>query len=95
MCFSYTFFVHAQSVPVISDGDEPELAADSLCDPPEQAGSNATVAPDAKIPLTVDSPGRKATRSRFKLAATFSFTAGIWSPHINNQCHTWGSSHVV
>ncbi|XP_033949186.1 meiosis regulator and mRNA stability factor 1 isoform X2 [Pseudochaenichthys georgianus] len=51
--------------------------------PPPESGEPAAVAdsavskPDGKPPLSTDSPGRKATRSRIKLAANFSFTAGL------------------
>lgn len=51
--------------------------------PPPESGEPAAVAdsavskPDRKPPLSTDSPGRRATRSRIKLAANFSFTAGL------------------
>lgn len=64
--------------------DEPEVAADGASDPTEQSGSTEDSAlstpppaPDTKIPASVDSPSRRATRSRIKLAANFSFTAGL------------------
>uniref|UniRef100_A0A3B4VCD5 Meiosis regulator and mRNA stability factor 1 n=1 Tax=Seriola dumerili TaxID=41447 RepID=A0A3B4VCD5_SERDU len=57
---------------------------DSTSDPSEQPGSteNSAVtklptAPNMKTPLSMDSPSRRATRSRIKLAANFSFTAGL------------------
>ncbi|XP_028279401.1 meiosis regulator and mRNA stability factor 1 isoform X2 [Parambassis ranga] len=60
---------------------EPEVAAaDSTAHPPEQPDSAAThtpAAPDVKPPLTTESPNRRASRSRFRLAANFSFTAGL------------------
>ncbi|XP_044045030.1 meiosis regulator and mRNA stability factor 1 isoform X6 [Siniperca chuatsi] len=72
--------------PTVSD--EPEVAAaavaDSTSDPPEQPGSTEASAvsklaprPEMKTPLSMDSPSRRATRSRIKLAANFSFTAGL------------------
>ncbi|XP_041838550.1 meiosis regulator and mRNA stability factor 1 isoform X3 [Melanotaenia boesemani] len=58
-----------------------EVAAD---DAPEQPDSTAHLGitrppppPDKKSPLSMDSPSRKAARSRIKLAANFSFTAGL------------------
>lgn len=69
---------------VISVNGEPEVAADGASDPPERpdgeentAVSKAPPPPDVKPPLSMDSPSRRATRSRIKLAANFSFTAGI------------------
>lgn len=71
---------------MISVTDEPEVAADGTSDQPEQPGSTDDFAatkpqppPDMKTPLSMDSPSRRATRSRIKLAANFSFTAGLWS----------------
>uniref|UniRef100_A0A7N6AX70 Meiosis regulator and mRNA stability factor 1 n=1 Tax=Anabas testudineus TaxID=64144 RepID=A0A7N6AX70_ANATE len=66
--------------------DEPEFAAaaDTACDSTEQSGSTDDSAgtkppptPNMKTPLSVDSPSRRTTRSRIKLAANFSFTAGF------------------
>ncbi|XP_040891480.1 meiosis regulator and mRNA stability factor 1 isoform X2 [Toxotes jaculatrix] len=68
--------------------DEPEVAAaavtDGTSDPPEQPGStedSAVTKPPAahnvKTALSTDSPSRRAARSRIKLAANFSFTAGL------------------
>ncbi|KAI3352277.1 hypothetical protein L3Q82_005255 [Scortum barcoo] len=71
-----------EKTPTVSD--EPEVAADGAFDPTKQSGSTEDSAlskppppPDMKIPVSVDSPSRRATRSRFKLAANFSFTAGL------------------
>ena len=75
---------------VIPVSDEPEVAAaavaDTTSEPPEQPGSSEDSAvtkppppPNMKPPLSMDSPSRRATRSKFKLAANFSFTAGLWS----------------
>ncbi|KAM8771766.1 meiosis regulator and mRNA stability factor 1 isoform 4-T4 [Acanthopagrus schlegelii] len=72
--------------PTVSD--EPEVAAaavaDTTSEPPEQPGSSEDSAvtkppppPNMKPPLSMDSPSRRATRSKFKLAANFSFTAGL------------------
>uniref|UniRef100_A0A665VDI8 Meiosis regulator and mRNA stability factor 1 n=1 Tax=Echeneis naucrates TaxID=173247 RepID=A0A665VDI8_ECHNA len=75
------------SVLVISES-ELQLAAvavtDSTCVPPEQPGSTEDskiikphTVPNTKTPLSMDSPSRRATRSRIKLAANFSFKAGL------------------
>ncbi|XP_070712456.1 meiosis regulator and mRNA stability factor 1 [Pempheris klunzingeri] len=72
-----------EKTPTVSD--EPEVtAADGTFDPPEQPGSTEDSAaskppppPDTKAPLSTDSPGRRAARSRIKLAANFSFTTGL------------------
>nr|XP_046260633.1 meiosis regulator and mRNA stability factor 1 isoform X3 [Scatophagus argus] len=68
--------------PTVSD--EPEVTADGASEPPEQPGSteDSTATkppppPDTKTPLSMDSPSRRAMRSRIKLAANFSFTAGL------------------
>uniref|UniRef100_A0A665VF58 Meiosis regulator and mRNA stability factor 1 n=1 Tax=Echeneis naucrates TaxID=173247 RepID=A0A665VF58_ECHNA len=54
------------------------------CVPPEQPGSTEDskiikphTVPNTKTPLSMDSPSRRATRSRIKLAANFSFKAGL------------------
>uniref|UniRef100_A0A671WUK1 Meiosis regulator and mRNA stability factor 1 n=1 Tax=Sparus aurata TaxID=8175 RepID=A0A671WUK1_SPAAU len=68
--------------------DEPEAAAaavaDTTSEPPEQPGSSEDSAvtkppppPNTKTPLSMDSPSRRAARSKFKIAANFSFTAGL------------------
>lgn len=89
---------------VISVSDEPEEAAAS--DPPgssdDSAVTNAPQPADVKPPVSTDSPSRRASRSRIKLAANFSFTAGLWSvSHIhahkailahtecNSKCKSW------
>uniref|UniRef100_A0A3Q3W5V0 Meiosis regulator and mRNA stability factor 1 n=1 Tax=Mola mola TaxID=94237 RepID=A0A3Q3W5V0_MOLML len=71
-----------KSPPTVND--EPEVAADGPSDPPEQPGSTEDTAipkvpppPNKKTPSSMDSPSRRASRSRIKLAANFSFTAGI------------------
>lgn len=80
-----TDLIHFERTPPPTEGAEPEVAAaDSSSDPPEQPGSTDDSAvtqppppPDTKTPASTDSPGRRATRSRIKLAANFSFTAGL------------------
>nr|XP_029136909.1 meiosis regulator and mRNA stability factor 1 isoform X2 [Labrus bergylta] len=65
--------------------DEPEVAdADGTSDAPEHpafigdsAVSNFPPPPDMKTNLSMDSPSRRVTRSRIKLAANFSFPAGL------------------
>ncbi|MED6237757.1 hypothetical protein ATANTOWER_006481 [Ataeniobius toweri] len=56
-----------------------EAAADGTSDLPEQPGWRDDSPPlcDEKNMLSMDSPGRRASRSRFKLAANFSFTTGL------------------
>ncbi|KAK5866453.1 hypothetical protein PBY51_020644 [Eleginops maclovinus] len=44
---------------------------------PDAADESAVPKPDMKLPLSTDSPGRRATRSRIRLAANFSFMAGL------------------
>ncbi|XP_059211415.1 meiosis regulator and mRNA stability factor 1 isoform X3 [Centropristis striata] len=65
--------------PAVSDA--PDEAADGACDPPgstdDSAATDPPPPPDVKPPLSTDSPGRRASRSRIKLAANFSFTAGL------------------
>uniref|UniRef100_A0A671WMT0 Meiosis regulator and mRNA stability factor 1 n=1 Tax=Sparus aurata TaxID=8175 RepID=A0A671WMT0_SPAAU len=58
--------------------------ADTTSEPPEQPGSSEDSAvtkppppPNTKTPLSMDSPSRRAARSKFKIAANFSFTAGL------------------
>ncbi|XP_037830656.1 meiosis regulator and mRNA stability factor 1 isoform X3 [Kryptolebias marmoratus] len=68
--------------PHLPAGSESEdAAADDASDPPEQLGGSAasrTPPPsDTKNLLSVNSPGRRAGRSKIKLAANFSFTAGL------------------
>ncbi|XP_029006216.1 meiosis regulator and mRNA stability factor 1 isoform X3 [Betta splendens] len=71
-----------------TDDDEPASAAasgtDCACDPPKQScstddltGTKSQPATLTKTPLSVDNPSRRASRSRIKLAANFSFTAGV------------------
>ncbi|KAK2919360.1 meiosis regulator and mRNA stability factor 1 isoform X3 [Channa argus] len=76
-----------EKTPLPTESDEPQLAAtvviDSTCELPEQSDrteDSAGTKPPAfnmKTHLSVDSPSRRATRSRIKLAANFSFTAGL------------------
>ncbi|XP_035993116.1 meiosis regulator and mRNA stability factor 1 isoform X2 [Fundulus heteroclitus] len=58
---------------------EPDSAEEAAAADGEQPGGTdgSPPAPDGKIALSTDSPGRRASRSRFKLAANFSFTAGL------------------
>ncbi|XP_043969594.1 meiosis regulator and mRNA stability factor 1 isoform X3 [Gambusia affinis] len=49
-----------------------EAAAPAAADGPSDPSL-----PEGKNVLSMDSPGRRASRSRFKLAANFSFTAGL------------------
>uniref|UniRef100_A0A671WMK6 Meiosis regulator and mRNA stability factor 1 n=1 Tax=Sparus aurata TaxID=8175 RepID=A0A671WMK6_SPAAU len=62
----------------------PTAVADTTSEPPEQPGSSEDSAvtkppppPNTKTPLSMDSPSRRAARSKFKIAANFSFTAGL------------------
>ncbi|XP_034045191.1 meiosis regulator and mRNA stability factor 1 isoform X2 [Thalassophryne amazonica] len=63
-----------------AEGDGSEAAVDRTRNVP--AGANKTAVfktpapPDVAPPPSTQSPGRRAPRSRIKLAATFSFTAG-------------------
>ncbi|XP_071359795.1 meiosis regulator and mRNA stability factor 1 isoform X4 [Trachinotus anak] len=74
-----------EKTPSPTESDEPQVAAaavtDSTSDLPEQPGGTEDIkppmAPNLKTPLSMDSPSRRATRSRIKLAANFSFTAGL------------------
>ncbi|XP_041789108.1 meiosis regulator and mRNA stability factor 1 isoform X2 [Chelmon rostratus] len=70
--------------PTVSDETEVAAVADSTSDPCEQPGRTEDPAvtkppppPDIKTLSSVDSPSRRGTRSRIKLAANFSFTAGL------------------
>ncbi|XP_029311600.1 meiosis regulator and mRNA stability factor 1 isoform X2 [Cottoperca gobio] len=56
--------------PTVSDDPDAAAVADGTDD-------SAVTKPDMKLPLSVDSPSRRATRSRIKLAANFSFTTGL------------------
>lgn len=68
-----------------TESDELEVAAaGSTSDPQEQPGSTddsdvpgPPPPPDTKTPLSTDSPGRRNARSRIRLAANFSFNAGL------------------
>ncbi|XP_028452409.1 meiosis regulator and mRNA stability factor 1 isoform X1 [Perca flavescens] len=73
-----------EKIPTVSDEPDAAAVADSTPDPPGPPGStddSAVPKPpppsDMKTPLSMDSPSRRATRSRIKLAANFSFTAGL------------------
>ncbi|XP_056228828.1 meiosis regulator and mRNA stability factor 1 isoform X2 [Seriola aureovittata] len=58
--------------------DELEVAAAAVTDSTEDSAvTKLPTAPNMKTPLSMDSPSRRATRSRIKLAANFSFTAGL------------------
>lgn len=67
--------------PTVSDEPEVPVDGDSTCDPPGSTEDSAVAKPlpppDVKTPLSMDSPSRRASRSRIKLAANFSFTAGL------------------
>ncbi|XP_058497584.1 meiosis regulator and mRNA stability factor 1 [Solea solea] len=79
-----------ERTPPPTESDEAEVAAaaavtDTTADPPEACGraeddpiaAKPSSAPNMKTALSTDSPGRRAARSRFKLAANFSFTTGL------------------
>uniref|UniRef100_A0A8D0ARU5 Meiosis regulator and mRNA stability factor 1 n=1 Tax=Sander lucioperca TaxID=283035 RepID=A0A8D0ARU5_SANLU len=73
-----------EKIPTVSDEPDAVAVADSTPDPPGPTGGtddSAVPKPpppsDMKTPLSMDSPSRRATRSRIKLAANFSFTAGL------------------
>lgn len=79
-----TDLIHFEEKTPPTVSDEPDVAAaaiaDSTSDPPGQPGSTddrPPPPPNMKTPLSMDSPSRRATRSRIKLAANFSFTAGL------------------
>uniref|UniRef100_A0A1A7YJT0 Meiosis regulator and mRNA stability factor 1 n=1 Tax=Iconisemion striatum TaxID=60296 RepID=A0A1A7YJT0_9TELE len=62
----------------LTEGESEEAAADDPSDPPEQSGvAEAPPPTDVRSSLSVSSPGRRASRCRIKLAANFSFTAGL------------------
>ncbi|XP_076585711.1 meiosis regulator and mRNA stability factor 1 isoform X3 [Chaetodon auriga] len=66
--------------PTVSDEPEVLAVADGTSDPREQPGiteDKPAPPPDMKTLLSMDSPSRRATRSRIKLAANFSFTSGL------------------
>ncbi|XP_073329442.1 meiosis regulator and mRNA stability factor 1 isoform X4 [Pagrus major] len=69
--------------PTVSDETEVAAVADTTSESPEQPGSVEDSAvtkpppPPVKPLLSMDSPSRRATRSKFKLAANFSFTTGL------------------
>ncbi|KAA8594576.1 hypothetical protein FQN60_011711, partial [Etheostoma spectabile] len=71
-----------EKIPTVSDKPDAGAVADGTPDPPGQPGSTDDSAvpkspppSDTKTPLSMDSPSRRATRSRIKLAANFSFIA--------------------
>ncbi|XP_034470567.1 meiosis regulator and mRNA stability factor 1 isoform X3 [Hippoglossus hippoglossus] len=75
-----------ERTPPPAEGDELAAAAvaGSTSNPHVECGSaeessvtKPPKAPNMKTPLTIDSPSRRASRSRIKLAANFSFTAGL------------------
>ncbi|XP_032396950.1 meiosis regulator and mRNA stability factor 1 isoform X3 [Etheostoma spectabile] len=73
-----------EKIPTVSDKPDAGAVADGTPDPPGQPGSTDDSAvpkspppSDTKTPLSMDSPSRRATRSRIKLAANFSFIAGL------------------
>uniref|UniRef100_A0A3B4X625 Meiosis regulator and mRNA stability factor 1 n=1 Tax=Seriola lalandi dorsalis TaxID=1841481 RepID=A0A3B4X625_SERLL len=64
--------------PPTDERDELEVAAAAVTDSTEDSAvTKLPTAPNMKTPLSMDSPSRRATRSRIKLAANFSFTAGL------------------
>ncbi|XP_008278132.1 meiosis arrest female protein 1 homolog isoform X3 [Stegastes partitus] len=80
-----TDLIHFEEKTQPTASDESEVAAaDSTSDAPEQPGSTEGSAitkppppPETKTALSMDSPSRRSTRSRIRLAANFSFTAGL------------------
>ncbi|XP_053273625.1 meiosis regulator and mRNA stability factor 1 [Pleuronectes platessa] len=75
-----------ERTPPPAEGDELEAAAVAgstydrrvECGSAEESAVNKPPkAPNMKSPLSIDSPSRRASRSRIKLAANFSFTAGL------------------
>ncbi|XP_061578844.1 meiosis regulator and mRNA stability factor 1 isoform X2 [Cololabis saira] len=80
--------IHFEKTPPLqlpTERDESEEeAADSSSDPPEKsacctdsAATGPAPPPDITTSLSMDSPSRRGTKSRIKLAANFSFTAGL------------------
>ncbi|XP_039668556.1 meiosis regulator and mRNA stability factor 1 isoform X3 [Perca fluviatilis] len=70
-----------EKIPTVSDEPDAAAVADSTPGLPGSTDDSAVPKPpppsDMKTPLSMDSPSRRATRSRIKLAANFSFTAGL------------------
>jgi len=59
-------------------GEPGAAAADDASDRPGVTGDPAVAGRPSSPPrAAMDSPSRRATRSRIKLAANFSFTAGL------------------
>ncbi|XP_037621523.1 meiosis regulator and mRNA stability factor 1 isoform X2 [Sebastes umbrosus] len=76
-----TDLIHFEEKTPPKVSDEPDVAAaaiaDITSDPPGSTDDRPPPPPNMKTPLSMDSPSRRATRSRIKLAANFSFTAGL------------------
>lgn len=72
-------FEKTPPLPTAPERAEEAAAADVASDSPEQPGAapGSPPVPEEKNILSMDSPGRRASRCRFKLAANFSFTAGL------------------
>ncbi|XP_027138423.1 meiosis regulator and mRNA stability factor 1 isoform X1 [Larimichthys crocea] len=77
-----TDLIHFEKTPPPPES-EPAVAAvagstsELLGSTENSAATKPPPPPDMKTPLSAESPSRRATRSRIKLAANFSFTAGL------------------
>ncbi|XP_029990149.1 meiosis regulator and mRNA stability factor 1 isoform X3 [Sphaeramia orbicularis] len=76
-----TDLIHFEERPP-AEYNKAEAAAETMSDLPEQPGTvesseDPKQPPTTKPPLSSDSPNRRASRSRFKLAANFSFPPGL------------------
>lgn len=77
-----TDLIHFEERPPPTEYNKAEAVAEVISDLPEQPGTvesseDPKQPPTTKPPLSSDSPNRRASRSRFKLAANFSFPAGL------------------
>nr|XP_040041698.1 meiosis regulator and mRNA stability factor 1 isoform X2 [Gasterosteus aculeatus aculeatus] len=74
-----TDLIHFEEKTPQTVSGEPEVAAvaESASDPDDSAARPPSPPPNATCTASMDSPSRRGTRSRIKLAANFSFTAGL------------------
>ncbi|KAL6110520.1 marf1 [Pungitius sinensis] len=66
-----------KTAPTVSGTLEVAAVAESPSDPDDSAARPPSPPPNTACAASMDSPSRRATRSRIKLAANFSFTAGL------------------
>ncbi|XP_062420661.1 meiosis regulator and mRNA stability factor 1 isoform X3 [Pungitius pungitius] len=70
-------YFEEKTAPTVSGTPEVAAVAESPSDPDDSAARPPSPPPNTACAASMDSPSRRATRNRIKLAANFSFTAGL------------------